>query len=157
MDLQNQQKIRKREFPFFVFSICLPLIIGLFFFVFPQYSPFNLPRLEMVFVGYAAVLLAFISGIRFGTNLLKTSLNRIWLVPFASGPLLGLFVLVVPFSLALPTLAVGFGAHGAWDAWGAFRGELPSKYSAMRTASTWLICTLLILVFVLDGLAKSGL
>lgn len=157
MDAENQQISSKNRFPFFVIALCLPLIIGGVFFVLPQYSPFEMIRLEMIFVGYASVLLAFFSGIRLGTNLLKSSINRIWLVPFASGPLLGLFVLVVPFSLALATLAVGFGAHGAWDALSAFKGELPGKYSAMRSALTWLICALLILVFVLDGVAKSGL
>lgn len=157
MNAEKQQISEKTIFPFFVVFLCLPLIVGLGFLALPQYFPFEPIRLEFIFIGYSGILLAFFSGIRLGTNLLKSSINRIWLVPFASGPLLGLFVLVAPFSLALAILAVGFGAHGAWDALSAFRGKLPSRYSAMRTASTWLICVILILVFVLDGVAKSNL
>ncbi len=146
---------KKAAFPYFALAICLPLVLGGIFFVFPQLSIFSAAKLETIFVGYGTVLLGFFSGIRFGTKLNTNRSGKVWMVPFLAGPFLGLIVLGVPFSLALAILAVGFGAQGAWDSLAAFRGNLPNRYTAMRTTTTWLICALLILVFILDGMNKS--
>lgn len=148
---------KKAVFPYFALATCLPLVLGAFFFVFPQFSFFTVSKLEIIFVGYGIVLLGFFSGIRFGARLNVNRSGKVWIIPFLAGPFLGLVVLSVPFSLALAMLAVGFGAHGAWDSLAAFRGNLPNRYTAMRTTTTWLMCALLILVFVLDGVSKSAL
>ncbi|MCF6301618.1 MAG: DUF3429 domain-containing protein [Devosiaceae bacterium] len=148
---------RKAAFPYFALATCLPLVLGLGFFIFPDFSPFAPSKLETIFVGYATLLLGFFSGIRFGTKLLSKRSGNVWIVPFIAGPLLGLMVLSVPFSLALAMLATGFGAHGAWDSLSAFRGKLPTRYTAMRTTTTWIICAILILVFIINGVEKAGI
>ncbi len=136
----------------FVLAVSLPLVAVLFFYVFPDLAVISRARLQLVLIGYCVGLLGFFSGVRFGALVNGSGFSSAWIVPFAAGPVFGIAVLLMPFSLALAVLAAGFGAHGAWDSWAAFRGRLPAGYSARRIVSTIVTCLLLIVIFIIDGL-----
>lgn len=141
----------KHKFTLIVVTSCAPAILALLFITFPQISPFAISKLETALVGYSAVLLGYFSGIRFGATLIIQNTTQNWLIPFLAGPVLGLIILLLPFPLALAVLVAGFGAHGAWDTWASFHGRLPPDYAKIRTAITWIMCTMLIIVLVVDG------
>ena len=137
---------------YLVWALVIPLVIGLVFFLFPQYSPLESDRFNALFLGYCVAMLSFFAGTRHGIYLNQKTPGQAWLIPFLAGPVLGIIVFLLPFPLALAVLIAGFGAHGAWDSWDAFHGKLPRHYAASRITATWLICVLLIGAFVLSGL-----
>ncbi len=148
----SQDHTQKPGIPHFALMLVSPLVLALIFFTLPEYSPIAPLKLQIVFLGYCVGLLSFFAGTRYGIYLNQKRPGNAWILPLIMGPFLGLFVLLLPFSLGLAILIAGFGAHGAWDSWGSFHGRLPDDYSASRMVATWIICAILICVFILTGI-----
>lgn len=108
--------------------IALSLAIAL------QYE--RIAGLDAVFAltAYAATALAFLGGAHWGLALrhpapdVRTSLYVMAVVP----ALWGWFALIAGGAWGLAMLAVGLGAHGALDAWGAARFAAPRWYPRLR-------------------------
>lgn len=132
---------------------CAPLLLALVAVLIPEFSPLTAETLGKTIIGYGALLLAFLSGARLGFYLQPGGREErgIWLV-FA-GPALGLLTIMLPFRIGLALLIVGFGAQGAWDSWSGFRDRLMRDYVAMRRKMTWIVCFVLMAIFVVDGIA----
>ncbi|MCF6327231.1 MAG: DUF3429 domain-containing protein [Devosiaceae bacterium] len=136
----------------FVMAFSLPVFLALVFFVFPGLAIIGQEKLQIALVGYCVVLLSFFAGTRYGALLNGIEAQTGWLVPFALGPVLAIAILLMPFSLALAVLIAGFGGHGAWDSWAAFKGKLPKDYSTRRILLTATICLMLITILIVSGL-----
>ena len=137
---------------FFALAICAPLIAALIFFLLPDLAIISVAKLEIAVVGYCVALLGFFAGTRFGDLINGMGAQTAWIIPFLAGPIVGLAILLLPFSLSLAVLIAAFGGHGAWDSWASFNGKLPKEYWARRTLLTWMICLILIAIFVIDGM-----
>lgn len=147
-----QDYAQKPGVPYFVMALVSPLVLGLMLIVLPEYSPITPLKLHIVFMGYCIGLLSFFAGTRYGIYLNQKRPGKAWVLPLIMGPLLGLLVFLLPFSLGLAILIAGFGAHGAWDSWGVFHGKFPKDYSTSRMVATWFICAILIFVFIFTGM-----
>ncbi len=136
-------------------ALCSPLFAGLAGMLFSGLLPIEDASLERAIIGYSALLLGFFSGARLGRLLLPDGRDQqgMWLV--LALPALGLLIVLVPFTIALALLIVGFGAQGAWDSWSGFKGTLPRAYAATRRTMTWIVCLTLMAVLVLHGLANA--
>ena len=117
--------------------------------------PIEQVLLERVIVGYGALLLGFFSGARLGLILLPDGRRNLNLWPVLGAPALGLLIVLLPFTIAIALLIVGFGAQGAWDSWSGFSGRLPRTYAAMRRTMTWAVSLTLMAVLILHGLANA--
>ncbi len=111
--------------------------------------------LERAVVGYSALLLGFFSGARFGRFLLPGEESKRGLGLILALLALGLAAVLLPFTIAIALLIVGFGGQGAWDSWSGFKGTLPRAYAAARRMMTWAVCLTLMAVLVLHGLANA--
>ena len=99
--------------------------------------------------GYAAVVLSFLGGIRWGLALLGKSEERqghmiLSIVP----PLIGWMALATPAPLVFVFLAVAFAAQGAWDSLTLPPGAAPAWFRHARFQLTILAVAALILAFV---------
>lgn len=143
-------KIKEKN-SFFALVVCAPLLVVLILFLLPDLAIISRAKIQIVLVGYCVGLLGFFAGTRFGALINGTGSQTAWIIPFIAGPIVGVGVLLLPFSLALAVLIAAFGGHGAWDSWASFNGKLPKEYWARRTLLTWMICLILIAIFVIEG------
>lgn len=102
----------------------------------------------LLLVGYAAVILSFLAGIRWGAALGLAGNERgqvffLSIVP----PILGWVCLVVPAPYCFALLAVAFAAHGAWDTMAVHATLAPRWYGRLRTILTVIVVATLILAF----------
>lgn len=87
---------------------------------------------------YAAVILSFLGGIRWGAALklprgpLQSTLLVLSVVP----SLTGFAALVLPSLAGLIVLIAAFLIQGAWDVQSAQRGELPAWFATLRAILT---------------------
>ncbi len=139
----------------FLLVLCAPLFVGLAGVLFSGLLPVEPASLEQAIVGYGALLLGFFSGARLGFLLLPGGHGNRGFWPVLGAPALGLLALLVPFTIAVALLIVGFGAQGAWDSWSGFSGKLPKAYAAMRRTVTWVICLTLMAILILHGMANA--
>jgi len=130
----------------------LPFLGGLIFTVFPNLSPFDTLIFERAMIGYGALILAFLGGVRWGIRLQGGAGSDLTFVMGVLGSVLGFITLLMPYSLALAVLTVGYGAHGAWDVWSGASGGVPGFYAKMRSFMTWLVCLTLIGILLARGL-----
>lgn len=101
-------------------------------------------------VAYAAMLLVFSAGARFGLSIRTAGLARHALVVGAA-PLLGLAATLMPARPALAMLAVAIAASGAFDVWSADRGTVPAWYGRVRIATSSVAIVLIVAAFLLVG------
>ncbi|MEJ2459962.1 MAG: DUF3429 domain-containing protein [Novosphingobium sp.] len=132
----------------------VPLLLALPAVAFPELAPLDPVILERAIVGYAALCLAFLGGVRWGIGLCAgDGTNAVYLLG-ALGPALGLAALLFPFGPALSLLTVGFAAQGAWDAWSGHRKTVPDAYARQRIGAT--LATCLVLIVILFARAAHG-
>jgi len=125
-----------------------PFIAGLVFTVNPSLQPLDQVVFERALLGYGAVILGFLSGVRWGMRMqggFGSDIIYLAAIVVSGG---GFLTLLLPFPLGIALLIVGFGAQGAWDVWGGFRGSVPRAYARMRSVITWMTCAVLIATLV---------
>jgi hypothetical protein len=101
----------------------------------PVMEPDRALLLQMV---YAAVILSFLGGIRWGAALklprgpLQSTLLALSVLP----SLAGFAALILPSVAGLVLLLIGFLVQGSWDVQSAQRGELPAWFATLRALLT---------------------
>lgn len=123
----------------------LPFLIGLLATLFPQLWPFDPALIERMVIGYGALILSFLGGVRWGLRLQGGAGSDLTFVMGILGSALGLFTLLVPYTLGLVMLTIGFGLHGLWD---ARSGGVPQFYARLRSIMTWIVCSILLATLV---------
>jgi hypothetical protein len=126
----------------------VPLLAGLVSIVVPELLPIGSAIVERAVIGYAALLLGFSGGVRWGIRLAGGGgTDRIYVLGVL-GMILGLVALLMPFALALAMLTVGFAGQGAWDVWAGFNRTVPEPYARQRTMTTLAACLLLMAILL---------
>jgi hypothetical protein len=89
-------------------------------------------------IGYGAIILSFLGGIRWGTAIGPYDTRRQGLEFSASvlGSLAGLAALFIPPIPALTLLIVGFLMQGLWDVTSVEAGRLPGWFGKLRMLLT---------------------
>ncbi|MBO6900784.1 MAG: DUF3429 domain-containing protein [Rhizobiaceae bacterium] len=98
--------------------------------------------------GYAAVVLSFLGGIRWGYAMADTGDDTARLLAISVVPALGgwaAFFIPPPYSFVI--LAVAFAAHGAWDSLSAQSGNMPGWFARLRMQLTAGIVLTMIVAF----------
>lgn len=103
----------------------------------------NLPLISpadglKLLVGYGAIILSFLGGIRWGTAIGPYDGGRVSLEFTASvmGPLAGLAAVFLPPIPALTLLIAGFLLQALWDVTSVEAGRLPQWFGRLRTILT---------------------
>ena len=132
----------------------VPFLAGLILSIFPALSPLDPVIFERALIGYGALILSFLGGVRWGIRMQGGAGSDLTYVAGIIGSVIGFFTLLMPYGFGLAVLTVGFGAHGAWDVWSGRGGGVPMPYASMRSMMTWLVC--LTLIAILGVQAFSG-
>lgn len=144
--------MRERPLPRIVVSATalslVPLLGGLVLIVLPDLVPLDPITAERAIIGYSALLLAFLGGVRWGIRIGSGTGTDLTYLLGALNALVGLITLFLPFSLAIAVLTVGFAGQGAWDAWSGFRNTVPEPYARRRIAATLMACVVLIAILL---------
>jgi hypothetical protein len=98
---------------------------------------------------YAAIVLSFLGGIRWGLALLAREGEggrdiNLSILP----PLMGWIAVIVPPPLTFVFLAVAFAAQGAWDSLTLTPERVPAWYRRVRIQLTILVVAALVVAFV---------
>lgn len=123
----------------------LPFLVGLLVAFVPTLWPFDPILIERMVIGYGALILSFLGGVRWGLRLQGGAGSDLTFVMGILGSALGLFTLLVPYTLGLLMLTIGFGLHGLWD---ARSSGVPAFYARLRSIMTWIVCAVLLATFV---------
>ena len=126
----------------------VPLLAGFLLVAWPGVVPLEPVIAERTIIGYSALLLAFLGGVRWGIRIAGGKGTDLTYVLGALGALLGLVTLLLPFALAIALLTVGFAAQGAWDVWSGYRGTAPEPYARRRANATLMACLVLVAILV---------
>lgn len=99
-------------------------------------------------VAYAAVVLVFLGGTRWGAALVAGHPRSARDIALAVLPaLLGWVVPFIPPAYAFVLLAVAFAAQGAWDALAGQAGALPAWFARLRAQLTAVAVIAMIVAF----------
>lgn len=113
--------------------------------------PLDHPWREMnirLLVGYAAVVLSFLGGLRWGVATAERDPRATHAFAIGVLPAIGGWVaLFLPPHIAFVLLAVAFAAHGAWDALSGPSGAIPDWYARMRIHLTVGVVAAMLLAF----------
>lgn len=98
--------------------------------------------------GYAAIVLSFLGGARWALAVAGNYSEARRDIALSILPaMLGWAVMFIPPHLAFVLLAVGFAAHGAWDALSGQAGVLPAWFVRLRTQLTAVVVVAMIIAF----------
>jgi len=122
-----------------------PFLAGLVITLFPSISPLSEVIFERAMLGYGALILSFLGGVRWGLRLQGGAGSDLTFVIGILGSVAGFFTLLMPYTFGLIVLTIGFGLQGAWDVWS---GGVPQFYSRLRSMMTWLVCILLLTILI---------
>jgi len=134
----------------------VPFAAGLLLTLLPALRPLEIVVFERAMIGYGALILAFLGGVRWGIRLQGGAGSDLIFVIGIFGSVLGFLTLLMPYTIALAVLTVGFGAQGAWDTWSGFRGGVPPLYARMRSTMTLLVCLTLLAILIARAAIGSG-
>lgn len=134
----------------------VPFIAGLIATVFPHTLPIEQVIFERALIGYGALILAFLGGVRWGIRLQGGAGSDLTFVMGILGSGLGLFTLLMPYTFGLIALTFGFGAQGAWDVRSGMSGGVPPAYARLRNMMTWLVCALLLAILIGRTIVPQG-
>ncbi|HUV32327.1 MAG TPA: DUF3429 domain-containing protein [Devosiaceae bacterium] len=129
-----------------------PFVAGLVLTLFPSLDILDPVVFERALLGYGALILSFLGGVRWGIRMQGGAGSDLTYLVGIGGSVLGFLTLLMPYGLGLTVLIVGFGAHGAWDVWGGFRGTVPRPYARLRSMMTWLVCAVLLAILAARAL-----
>lgn len=124
----------------------LPFIAGLVFTIFPDWAPIESMRIERALIGFGAVILSFLGGVRWGLRLQGGAGSDLTFIMGMMGAMGGLIMLLLPYEWALTLLAIGFGLQGLWD---MRSNGVPVAYASMRGLMTWVVCLLIVAILIL--------
>jgi hypothetical protein len=97
--------------------------------------------------GYAAVILSFLGGIRWGASLMRAGRGRLTLFLSVLPSLFAWICLFLPAPWLFAALAVAFLAQGAWDVTAIHRGKLPEAFRMLRIVLTAVVVLCMIAAF----------
>ncbi len=123
----------------------LPFVAGLLLTLFPGLPLLDQMVFERALVGYGVLILAFLGGVRWGLRLQGGAGSDLTFVMGIIGSVAGFFMLLMPYTLALVILIIGFALQGAWDIWSV---GVPQLYSRLRRLMTLLVCLVLVAILV---------
>lgn len=125
----------------------LPLLAALVLAIAPE----DMEGVAHLAVTYAAAMLSFLGGVRFGAALLtgKESPLHVRLTPLVA--LTGMLALILPTQVALAILVAGYAGLGALDAFAGMQGRVPQSYVSARMLMTWLFALTLLGILLLMG------
>lgn len=101
---------------------------------------------ERAMLGYGALILSFLGGVRWGLRLQGGAGSDLTFIVGIFGSIAGFITLLLPFTLGLLILTIGFALQGAWDVWSS---GLPAFYARLRSIMTWLVCFVLLAILIL--------
>lgn len=119
----------------FAYGSLLPLAIGLVIIAAGGVGGFSADDAATGFLSYAALLLCFFAGARFGHALRVTGAS-VAATATALPVGIALLSLFLPDAVASGLLAVAFAGLGAWDVWSADRAQLTAWYGRLRFRTT---------------------
>lgn len=122
-----------------------PFLAGFLATLFPGLWPFEPALIERMVIGYGALILSFLGGVRWGLRLQGGAGSDLTFVMGILGSALGLITLLVPYTIGLLMLTIGFGLHGLWD---AQSGGVPQFYARLRAMMTWIVCAILLATLI---------
>lgn len=137
------------------FAGLAPFAIALILNVFPALSPLDPVILERAVLGYGALTLSFLGGVRWGLRLQGASGNDFTYLLGLIGAIAGLATLLMPYQLGLAVLFVAFGAQGAWDVLSGTNGGVPKRYSALRITITLGTSAIILALFASEALIPA--
>ncbi len=123
----------------------VPFIGGLIVTIFPSYLPINEVIFQRALIGYGALILSFLGGVRWGLRLQGGAGGDLTFIVGMFGSAAGFFTLLMPYSFGLLVLTIGFALQGAWDVWSS---GVPEFYARLRSKLTWLVCIILALILI---------
>lgn len=126
----------------------MPFTIGLLFSIVPTLSPYDINLFERALVGYGAIILSFLGGIRWGIRLQGGAGTELTYLVGTFGAIVGFTILLMPINVGLVLLTMGFAIHGIWDVASGMRGRVPQAYARLRAVLTWLVCVTLVFIIV---------
>lgn len=126
----------------------VPFLFGLIITLAPSISPFDPNHFERALVGYGALILSFLGGIRWGIRLQGGAGTDLTYIVGTFGAIIGFMVILLPINFGLIVLAFAFALHGIWDMQAGMSGRVPQAYARLRIVLTWLVCLILILIII---------
>jgi len=123
----------------------LPFVAGLVLTLMPSLHLLDQIVFERALVGYGVLILAFLGGVRWGLRLQGGAGSDLTFVMGIIGSVAGFFMLLMPYTLALIILTIGFALQGAWDIWSV---GVPQFYSQLRRLMTLLVCVVLVAILI---------
>ena len=133
----------------------VPFVLALVLTLFPMPWLVGTLVFERAVIGYGALALGFMGGVRWGIRMQSgTGGDRVYIAAVL-GSILGFITLLLPVPVALALLVIGFAAQGLWDVWTGFRGGLPGEYVKLRTYATFAVCALLIAILAARAFANG--
>ncbi len=132
----------------FAYASLAPMLLGLILIATNGIGGWTRSDITAGLLAYAALLLAFHAGTRFGHSLRVTGVTVA--VTASGAPVLVAFVsLWLPDRPAAGLLALAFAAQGAWDVWSADRAQLTPWYGRLRLRTAPIAVLLLVAAVVL--------
>ncbi|WP_420410556.1 DUF3429 domain-containing protein [Hoeflea sp.] len=103
---------------------------------------------DAAFIGYGAVILSFMGGIRWGAviNRAPDPEAARTLILSVAASLAGWLALLIDRPWSLVLLLLGFAAQGAWDVASARSGQLPGWFGRLRLVISAIVVVSIILV-----------
>jgi len=106
----------------------------------------------MLLTQYAAVVLSFLGGIRWGLAMgQRAQPRKLDMVVSLLPPLVAWASLSVPLPYTFAVLAAAYAAQGAWDAFAVHWGAAPHWYGRLRGILTAIAVATLVLAFLATG------
>lgn len=133
----------------------VPFVVALAITIFPDISPLPEIIFERATIGYGALILSFLGGVRWGIRLQGGAGSDLTFVTGIAGSVIGFITLLLPYSLGLAILVVGFAGQGAWDVWAGHIGWVPQLYARLRSLMTWLVCIVLLAILLARTLVSG--
>lgn len=108
-------------------------------------APLTRDTAARVMLGYGALVLSFLGGVRWGMTIrLAMGRREILLLAASLVPMLVAWLAIyLPTGPALGLLAVAYAAQGAWDVWAIEAGYGPPWYGRLRILFTLAVTALL--------------
>ncbi len=112
------------------------VVLTLWLFGIPDDHPWRATTI-MLLTGYAAVILSYLGGIRWGIAVAHPDEEAPFTLFVSVLPsLFGWAALFIPPPFSFVLLAVAFAAHGAWDTLTANEGPMPDWFARLRMQLT---------------------